>query len=41
VVEQDYNILMACQKQLCEIAKALNERTYLNRDEIEKIVKEA
>ena len=41
VVEQDYNILMACQKQLCEIAKALNERAYLSRDEIESIVKGA
>ncbi len=41
VVEQDYNILMACQRQLCEIAKALNERVYLSRDEIEKIVKGA
>jgi hypothetical protein len=39
VVEQDYNILMACRKQLCEIAKALNERVYLGRADIENIVK--
>ena len=39
VVEQDYNILMACRKQLCEIAKALNERVYLSREDIENIVK--
>ena len=38
VVEQDYNILMACKKSLCEIAKNLNERVYLSRDDIEKIV---
>lgn len=41
VVEQDYNILMACKKQLCEIAGALNERAYLSRAEIENIVKGA
>lgn len=41
VVEQDYNILMACKKQLCEIAAALNERAYLSRAEIENIVKGA
>ena len=39
VVEQDYNILMACQTQLCKIAQALNERTYLSRADIEAIFK--
>ena len=39
VVEQDYNILMACKKSLCEIAKGLNERAYLSREDIEKILK--
>ena len=39
VVEQDYNILMACQKPLCKIAQALNERAYLSRAEIEAILK--
>ena len=38
VVEQVFNILMACKKVLCEIAKALNERTYLSRADIEKII---
>ena len=41
VVEQDYNILMACQKQLREIAKALDERAYLSRADIEDILKGA
>ena len=39
VVEQDYNILMACQTQLCKIAQALNERIYLSRADIEAIFK--
>ena len=38
IVEQTYNVLMACKKVLCEIAKALNERTYLSRADIEKII---
>jgi len=39
VVEQDYNILMACKDKLREIAKALNERVYLVRADIENILK--
>ena len=39
VVEQCYNILMACKKALLAIAIALNERSYLSRDEIENILK--
>ena len=41
VVEQDYNILMACRKALCGIAEALNKRVYLSRDDIDNIVKSA
>ena len=41
VVEQDYNILMACRKSLCGIAKALDERAYLSRADIEDILKGA
>jgi len=41
VVEQDYNILMACRKALCGIAEALNRQTYLSRSDIENIVKTA
>lgn len=39
VVEQDFNILMACRKSLCAIAEALNERACLNRADIEDILK--
>ena len=38
VVEQAYNILMACKKVLSAVAKALNERTCLTRADIEKII---
>jgi hypothetical protein len=41
VVEQDYNLLMACRKALCGIAEALNQRVYLTRDDIENILKKA
>ncbi|OWV12327.1 hypothetical protein [Fibrobacter sp. UWB5] len=39
VVEQLFNILMACRKSLCEIAAALNARAYLSRADIEEILK--
>lgn len=39
VVEQDYNILMACRKALCEIAGALNRQICLSRADIENILK--
>ena len=39
VVEQLFNILMACRKSLSEIAAALNERAYLSRSDIEEILK--
>lgn len=41
VVEQDFNILMACRKSLCAIAAALNERLCLSRADIEGILKSA
>lgn len=40
VVEQDFNILMACRKALCSIAEALNERISLTRTDIESILKD-
>jgi len=39
VVEQCYNILMACQKALLAIADGLEQHTCLTRDEIECILK--
>ena len=39
MVEQLFNILMACRKSLCEIAAALNARAYLSRADIEEILK--
>lgn len=41
VVEQLFNILMACRKPLCGIAAALNARGYLSRADIEEILKTA
>lgn len=38
VVEQCYNILMACKKALLAIAAALNERLYLGKNDIEEIL---
>lgn len=38
VVEQSYNILMACKKALLAIAAALNERLYLGKNDIEEIL---
>ncbi len=38
VVEQCYNILMACRKALVAIAAALNERLYLGKNDIEEIL---
>ncbi|WP_298772412.1 hypothetical protein [uncultured Fibrobacter sp.] len=40
VVEQDFNILMACRKALCGIAEALNERISLTCTDIENILKD-
>lgn len=40
VVEQCYNILMACKKALLAISAALNERLYLSRENVESILKE-
>ena len=39
VVEQVYNLMMACQKSLKAISDALNERTNLSRVDIENIMK--
>lgn len=39
VVEQCFNVLMACQKPLMSIAEALEQRTYLSREDIEKLLK--
>jgi len=39
VVEQCYNILMACQKTLLTIAEELVQRTCLTREDIEEILK--
>lgn len=39
VVEQCYNVLMACQKVLRAIADALEQRTYLSRGDIENLLK--
>lgn len=39
VVEQSYNILMACQKVLLAIVAALAEKTTLARADIEEIIK--
>lgn len=38
VVEQCYNILMACKKALLAVAAALNERLYLGKNDIEEIL---
>ena len=40
VVEQAYNVLMACKKVLGAVATALNERSCLTRADIEKIIAE-
>lgn len=39
VVEQCYNVLMACQKQLLAIVEGLEQRTCLSREDIENILK--
>lgn len=39
VVEQCYNILLACQKAVVAIANALYERTCLSHEDIENILK--
>ncbi|PWJ61362.1 MULTISPECIES: hypothetical protein [unclassified Fibrobacter] len=39
VVEQCYNILMACQKSLLAIVEGLEQRTYLSREDIENLLK--
>ena len=39
VVEQCYNILMACQKPLMAIVDGLEQRTYLSRGNIENLLK--
>lgn len=39
VVEQCYNILMACQKPLMAIVDGLEQRTYLSREDIENLLK--
>lgn len=39
VVEQCYNILMACKKQLLAIVEGLEQRTCLSREDIENILK--
>ncbi|MCQ2063933.1 MAG: hypothetical protein MJY99_11430 [Fibrobacter sp.] len=39
VVEQCYNILMACKKALLAIVDGLMQRAYLSRDEIEATLK--
>jgi len=39
VVEQCYNILMACQSKLLAIAEGLEQKTFLSREEIENLFK--
>ena len=39
VVEQCYNLLMACKKPLLAIVDGLNQRAYLTREEIETFLK--
>jgi len=39
VVEQCYNILMACQKSLLAIVDGLEQRTYLSREDVENVFK--
>lgn len=39
VVEQCYNVLMACQKPLMAIVDGLEQRTYLSREDIENLLK--
>lgn len=39
VVEQTYNVLMACKKVLLAIVEGLEQRAYLSRDEIENLLK--
>lgn len=41
VVEQCFNILMACQKMVLSIAASLNENVYLSREDVENILKNA
>lgn len=41
VVEQCFNVLMACQKPLKAIAENLEQKTFLSREDVENILKES